>query len=257
MQEVNLAAETRELRGSSHARRLRRDGRVPAIVYGLDTDSQSVTVEARELYQLLAKAGSNVLINLQVDGGEQLTMAREVQRHPIRGELVHVDFVRIREDVAVEADVPIHLVGEPVGLKEGGVLEHVLFEVEISAKPREIPTSIELDVTSLEVGEQKRVEDLAFPAGVEPLTEPERVVANVVIPRLEEEEGEVELSEEELEELEGLSEEELEELKDLAAEISEEIEGEAEAGEVADEIDELAGEGGEAGEGEGDESGEG
>lgn len=252
MQEVSLSARPREQRGSRAARRLRREGLVPAVVYGLDSEALSVTVSAREVQQLLSKAGVNALINLEVDGENQLTMARELQRHPIRGDLVHVDFVRIREDVAVEADIPVHLVGEPAGLKEGGVLEHVLFDVTVTAKPRELPESIEIDVSDLNIGEQKRVADLPFPPGVEPITDPERVVANVVVPRVEEEE-EIGLTPEEVEELEGLSEEELEALAELAAEAAEE-EG-LEEGELP-EGEEAAAEGGadERGE-ESDESG--
>lgn len=245
MQEVTLSAQTRnrEKIGSSRARRLRRAGTVPGVVYGLADPAIPVAVDGNEIQRALA-AGANTLINIELDDGDaQLTIAREVQRHPIKGEVLHVDFVRIRADEVVEADVPVHLLGEPEGAKEGGVLEHVLYDVTVSAKPRDIPDYLEIDVGDLIIGEQKRVGDLVAPPGVELLTEPERVVANVVVPATLEEEPGAELSPEEVEELEGLSEEELEELAELAAEMEPEEgeEGEGEEGEAAEGGDESGG----------------
>jgi len=242
MREVTITAERRDdaLKGSASSRRLRREGRVPAIVYGLDTEPDAVTVSAHEMLNVMHRVGVNALINLTFGDTAQLTMAREVQRHPVRGDLVHIDFVRIREDVPVQAEVTVQLVGDPVGLKEGGVLEHVAFTVTVSARPRALPESIEVDVSDLNVGEQKRLSDLAVPEGVELVGDPELVVANLVVPRLEEE-GRT-LSAEEVAELEGLSEEELEALKDLAGAAEGGEEGEAGADEDA--------EGGDADEGE-------
>lgn len=245
MREVNLVAESRPLIGSAPARRFRREGKVPAVVYGLDTEPVSVTVSARELQNVLHRVGANALINLEFGGDAQLTMAREVQRHPIKGDLVHVDFVRIRADQSVQAEVAVHLTGEPAGLKEGGVLEHTLFTVTVSAKPRELPEHLEIDVSDLNVGDAKRVSDLSPPPGVEILNDPEAVVANCLVPRVIEE-GPV-LSAEEVAVLEGLSEEELAALAELAAakaaeEAPEGAEGEG-AGEGEGAPDEGGGEG--------------
>ncbi|HVM40087.1 MAG TPA: 50S ribosomal protein L25, partial [Acidimicrobiia bacterium] len=166
-EQITLVAQARDDKGTRESRRLRRAGRLPAVVYGLDQDAQTVTIDANELVRLLHRAGNNALINLEVEGSGQLTLAREIQRHPVRGEITHVDFVRIRADQPVQANVPVRLEGEPEGAREGGVLEHVLFEVVISAKPADIPQELALDVSGLNVGENLRAADVPLPDGVE------------------------------------------------------------------------------------------
>jgi large subunit ribosomal protein L25 len=188
MADVLLTAEARSERGSRPAGRLRRTGMVPAVVYGLDADPVSVAVPARELAHLLAgEGGVNTLIRLQLDGDEQLTLARQIQRHPTRGDLVHVDFVRIRRDVAVSAEVPVHLDGEAPGTRDGGMLEQLVFTLTIEAKPADIPNEIVVDVSSLELGGQLRIEDLTVPAGVAVQQEADELVVQVVVPRVAEE----------------------------------------------------------------------
>lgn len=230
MERVDITAEPRAELGTRPARRLRRAGGLPAVVYGLGQPAEPVVVDAREIQRVLHRVGHNALINLRVGDRTQLTMTREVQRHPVKGDLVHVDFVRIREDVAVEASVPVHLVGEPAGAREGGVLEHVLFEVVVRAKPADIPQSLELDVSELKVGENKQVADIVPPPGVELVTEPDRVVANVLAPRVAVEVELAGLGPDEIAELEGLSQEELEALRALAEAAPAEGAPEAEAG---------------------------
>ncbi len=164
---------------------------MPAVVYGLGTDTVSITVPARELQHILAgEAGANSLINLDVEGETVLTLARQIHRHPTKGILVHVDFVRIDRDVAVSAEIPIHLVGEATGVKDGGLLEQLLFHLTIEAMPGNIPVSIEIDVTALAIGDQLRVEDITLPAGVATEVESDFVVAQVVAPRVVTEEAE-------------------------------------------------------------------
>jgi large subunit ribosomal protein L25 len=195
MPDITLATEPRTDLGSRPSGRLRREGKVPAVVYGLGTDSVSITVPARELQHILAgEAGANSLISLDVDGSRVLTLARQIHRHPTRGELVHVDFVRIDRDVAVSAEIPIHLLGEPVGVKDGGLLEQLLFALTIEAMPGNIPVSIEIDVEELNIGDQLRIADLPLPEGVATQAEDDFVVAQVAAPRVatagEGEEGE-------------------------------------------------------------------
>jgi len=185
-EDVVLTAEPRSERGSRPAGRLRRAGRVPAVVYGLGTDSQAVTVSARELTAILAK-GTNTLITLKVDGDEALALARQVQRDPTRGDLVHVDFVRVSTDVAVAAEVGLHLTGEAAGVKSGGIIEQLIFTLPIEAKPQDIPTGIEHDISALEIGDQLRVSELALPPGVAATVDAESLVAQVVAPRVVEE----------------------------------------------------------------------
>src|SRR5262249_42468061 len=117
---------------------------------------------------------------------------RQIQRHPTRGDLVHVDFIRIRRDVAVSADVPLHLLGEPAGVRDGGLLEQLVFTVTVEAMPGNIPVALEIDVSELNIGDQRRGSALATPAGGVPHPAPERVVARVAAPRVVVEEEEVE-----------------------------------------------------------------
>jgi large subunit ribosomal protein L25 len=193
MPDITLATESRTTLGSRPSGRLRREGKVPAVVYGLGADTVSVTVPARELQHILAgESGANTLITLDVDGDSVLTLARQIHRHPTRGELVHVDFIRIRRDVAVSAEIPVHLLGEATGVRDGGLLEQLLFHLTVEAMPGNIPVSIEIDVSELAIGDQLRVEDIPLPDGVETHAEPDFVVAQVAAPRVvtEAEEGE-------------------------------------------------------------------
>jgi large subunit ribosomal protein L25 len=191
MPDITLTAELRTEFGSRPAGRIRRSGLVPATVYGLGNDPLSVTVPARELAHILAgESGANTLINLEYDGDAMLTLARQIQRHPTRGDLVHVDFIRIRRDVAVSADVPLHLIGDPAGVRDGGLLEQLVFTVTVEAMPGNIPVALELDVSELDIGDQRHAADLDLPADVTTALDPETVVAQVAAPRVIVEEGE-------------------------------------------------------------------
>jgi len=184
MSDITLATESRTDLGSRPSGRLRRSGQVPAVVYGLGADPVSITVPARELQHVLAgESGSNTLITLDLGGEQVLTLARQIQRHPTRGELVHVDFIRIRRDVAVAAEIPVHFEGEAVGVKDGGLLEQLIFGLPVEAKPADIPVAITVDVAELPLGGQLRVADIALPRGVTTALDPETVVAQVSVPR--------------------------------------------------------------------------
>jgi len=184
MPDIILAATKRSEHGSRPSGRLRRSGLVPAVVYGLGADPVPVTVPARELGHVLAgESGANTLISLDVEGESILTLTRQIQRHPTRGEFLHVDFVRIRRDTAVTAEIPVHLIGEPIGVKDGGLLEQSLFHLTIEAKPADIPVAIEIDVTELQIGDQLHVSSLPLAAGVVALHEADAVVAQVAAPR--------------------------------------------------------------------------
>lgn len=129
-------------------------------------------------------AGRNVLIDLQVDGDTHLTLARELQRDPVRGTIVHVDFLKIARDVAIEVDVPIHIDGEAPGVKEGGVIEHHLWSVRVSCLPGNVPERMDADVSAMVIGDMLRVADLKVPDGVTVLTNPEEAVLGVVVPQV-------------------------------------------------------------------------
>jgi len=164
---------------------------VPAVVYGLGNDTLAVSVPSRELGHILSgESGANTLINLKLDGDTMLTLVRQIQRHPTKGDLVHVDFIRIRRDVAVSADIPLHLVGEPAGVRDGGLLEQLVFTITVEAMPGNIPVSFELDVSELSIGDQRHGSDIAVPSGVTTHLDPETVVAHVAAPRVVVEEEE-------------------------------------------------------------------
>jgi large subunit ribosomal protein L25 len=193
MPDITLASEPRTQLGSRPSGRLRREGKVPAVVYGLGTDAVSISVPARELQHILAgEAGANTLINLDVGGESVLTLARQIHRHPTKGQLVHVDFVRIDRDVAVSAEIPIHAVGEAEGVKDGGLLEQIMFHLTVEAMPGNIPVALEIDVSELAIGDQLRVEDMSLPEGVTTEVETDTVVVQVAAPRVVAEEEEAE-----------------------------------------------------------------
>ncbi len=199
MDTLTLSSEPRTEAGSRPARRLRRSGRVPAVVYGREVETTPISVDARDLYAVLnTEAGLNALINVQVDGTQILTVAREVQRHPVRGDIIHLDFVNVSLTEAIEAEVALEIIGVPVGVsQDGGVLETVRASIAIEALPTAIPPSVELDVTELTIGDSLKVSDLPELEGVTILDDPDQTLVTVLAPRIEEEPEELE--EEELE----------------------------------------------------------
>lgn len=183
MAEVKLKAELRSETGKGPARRARRAGKVPAILYGRGMQPLALSVDRREFISALhTDAGMNVLLDIEIDGKSTLALTREVQRDPVKGTLLHADFVKVDRKHAIEIEVPVHLVGESPGVKAGGVLEHPLFTVHVRCLPTEVPEAIEADISGLGVGDSLRVSDLSAPEGVNILSDPEAVVAHVAAP---------------------------------------------------------------------------
>lgn len=184
-----LDSEMRETTRKGHARKLRASGRVPAILYGHKEAPLGLSIEEAQMRAILAKHPDSPIVDLTVgDGGEINALVREIQRHPATGRLLHIDFQRIRLDEQVRVDVPIEVVGEPVGVKDqGGILEHGTRSLTIECLPREIPESIEIDVRPLSIGDAIKLADVMerYP-GVEFADEPELTLAIVIPPRLEE-----------------------------------------------------------------------
>src|SRR3954452_7251501 len=178
MEEVTLTAAPGRPVGSRPSRRLRATGKVPAVLYGHGTDPMALCVDSRELRNALTgDAGLNALITLQVDSESHLAMARHLQRHPVKGSVDHVDFVIVRRDEIVTAEIPITLVGEPTELHQSdGIVEQQLFNLTIKAKPMDIPSGIEADISGLVIGEAVRVADLKLPSGVETEVDPDEAV---------------------------------------------------------------------------------
>ncbi len=197
MDQVSLRAKRREGSGTRPTRRLRAAGGVPGVLYGRGLDSTPLVVDRRDLYSALhTEAGTNALINLEVGSDKYLTVARELQRHPVLGEIIHLDFISVSLDEKITAEVGIEYMGEPEGAKEGGILETLRTSVMLLALPTEIPSSIQLDISALEVGMTLTTVDLPVIDGVEYLETEGTPLVNVIIPRiLEVEEPEVELDE--------------------------------------------------------------
>jgi large subunit ribosomal protein L25 len=182
---TQLVIAPRDLEGSRANRRLRRSGRVPGILYGGEAEPLPFSVDARELRIALNRAGA--VVELGLDGEKTPAVLKEFQRHPVRGDMMHVDFVRVRMDVAIQTPVLLELVGadEAPGTTEGGVLEQTLRELTVEALPAEVPEKVEFDASGLELGATVHVSDLKAPSGVTIVDDPETVVASITLPRLE------------------------------------------------------------------------
>jgi large subunit ribosomal protein L25 len=184
--QVALTAEPRDGSGRSEARRLRREGRVPAVAYGSGLDATPVSVDGLELYHALrTDAGLNALIRLDVEGDVHLTLARELQRHPVRREILHVDFVAVDRRRKVTVDVPIHLLGHAQGADEGGVVDQVRFTTAVEVLPLEVPDELTLDIAEMQIGDVKRLGDLTLPKGVTLLDDADSTVVSVSAPIME------------------------------------------------------------------------
>jgi large subunit ribosomal protein L25 len=178
--QVTLHADPRPAKGKGAAGRLRKQGRVPGILYGYQVEPTSVSVDALQLYHALhTAAGTNVLIRLEVDGDTHLTVARDLQRHPIKGDTLHIDFLAVDRDTPIVVDVPIHLTDEDDTVEDNGVVNQILYTVPILVKPLDTPNYLELSVAGMAIGDVKRVEDLTLPEGAEFDVELERTVVTV------------------------------------------------------------------------------
>ena len=182
---TRLEVSTRETEGSRANRRLRRTGRIPAVIYGGGEDPTPISVDSRELRHALHAAGA--VLELALDGATQNAVLKDAQADPVRGDLWHVDFLRVRMDVAIQSTVVLELEGieDAPGHTEGGVLEQQLRELSIEALPGDIPENITFDVSGLNLNDTVHVSDLSAPNGVTILDDPESVVASITLPRLE------------------------------------------------------------------------
>ncbi len=195
---TGLAARRRSETGKGAARRLRAAGQVPAILYGKDQAPISLTLNAREaLYLFHSISVENTIVNVQIDDDkEELeTLVREIQMHPYRPDIVHVDFYCIERGVALEVDIPANYIGTPQGVKDGGVLEVILHEIRVKCLPSQIPDTIEIEISALEIGDSIHASAITMDEGVELLTDPGQTICLVSAPRAEEEPEEEELEE--------------------------------------------------------------
>ncbi len=190
---TGLTAKRRHETGKGVARRLRAAGQVPAILYGKDQDPIALTLDAQEaLYLFHSISVENTIVNVQIDDDkEELeTLVREIQMHPFRPDLVHVDFYCIERGVALEVDIPAEYVGTPQGVRDGGILEVILHEIRVKCIPSLIPDSIQIEISGLDIGDSIHASEISMEEGVELLTDPAQTICLVSAPRVEEEEEE-------------------------------------------------------------------
>lgn len=187
MPETTLTAHTGRDIGSSSTRRLRAEGKIPAVVYGHGSEPIPVAVVAREFQIAMSgEAGLNTLLQLQVDGKDLLTMARDIQHHPVRNTVSHIDFLIVNRDEVIAAEVTINLVGEAIEVAHGdGIVDQQLFTLHVKAKPADIPPSVDIDISSLTIGGALHVSDILIPAGVELESDPEATVVAGQPPRVQ------------------------------------------------------------------------
>lgn len=182
-----LKAYLRSLETKGAVKKLRRDGKIPGILYGLKESPVPVYVENREFNKLLAHLeGKHPVVKLEVTGNSYLdtpALIQDIQRHPVKWNIIHIDFLRVRLDQKIHTSVPVVLVGQSEGVKMGGVLDHQLREIEIECLALQVPPHIEVDVTNLGLGKSLHVYDITPPEGVRILTEKDRVIVSVHVPR--------------------------------------------------------------------------
>lgn len=208
MEQLDLKAQVRKTTGKGLARALRREGRIPAVLYGPKTDSMMLSIDFKEFEQIVKKANvGSVLLNLQIQNGETLTrpaMIKELQTNPVSGAFLHIDFYEIDMQRKINVSVPVVTRGKSAGVEEGGLLQIVRREIELFCLPTAIPESIEVDISELTIGDSIHIREITLPGDVELPEDIDFTVITVLAPKVEEEVVE----EEELEEGEEAAEEE-------------------------------------------------
>ena len=201
MERINLAAQLREGKGKQEAKRLRRAGVIPAILYKEGKDSISLKLTEREfLRTITTKAGLNVILNLKIADGKKkdaksstkTVIIKDMQRHPVKGAILHVDFDEISLTEKLQVQVKVESKGEAAGVKEDGTLEHITWEVKVECLPTQIPEKFVVDVTNLKIGDSTFVKDIIPPEGVKILDDPELITFSVKPPHIEKPAEEVE-----------------------------------------------------------------
>lgn len=188
--QFDLNASLRSAHGKGAAGRLRKTGRVPGIVYGHGVEPTPLDVDALELYHAMhTNAGRNVLIRLEVEGDTHLSIVKDLQRHVVRGDILHVDFQAVSRDQKITAEIPVYLANEDDPRSNGGIVNHVLYSVPVSVTPLDVPQEFRLDLVGMEIGDVLRVEDLAaqLPEDAAFEIEEDRTVVTINAPMSEEE----------------------------------------------------------------------
>ena len=185
MSDLLLSAETGRSQGTRPSRRIRREGKVPAVVYGMGADPVAIALEWPALRKALTTdAGLNALITLDIDGEQALAVIKDLQRHPVRRDVIHIDFLRVTEDMTIEVEIPVVLEGEARNVTMyDGMVDQSMYSMTVSVKPTAVPEQIVVDISELELGETVKVSDLALPEGAVSAMDPEETVAIALITR--------------------------------------------------------------------------
>jgi large subunit ribosomal protein L25 len=192
-----ITAYPREVLGKAN-RKLAGQNRIPAVVYGIGREAISISVDKHDFEMLMAHhAAGSTIVEMQIEGEKKPinAMIREMQMNPIKDTIMHVDFLAIEMDKAVTAQVALRLVNDPAGVKAGGILTINFHNINVEAKPADLPEYLEIDVAALEIGDSLHIKDLAAPSGVTILDEAEEVICSVQAPRAEVEEEVAEVTE--------------------------------------------------------------
>ena len=206
---IQLDSKKRTTIGKGSARKLRSMGRLPVILYGPETDSIMLSLDYKQLQKTLrGKSAESIIFDLRVDSNgkdnSKRVMIKEIQKDPVTRDYLHVDFYEISMEKELEVDIPVYLVNTPIGVSEGGILEHIRRELKISCMPKNLVDKIEIDVSGLDIGQSLHIEDISFPPGLKSIEDGNLTIATVVAPTIEEEKvEEEEIEEEEIEEAES------------------------------------------------------
>ena len=214
MATIQLDSKKRAMTGKGSARKLRAVGRLPVILYGPETSPIMLSLDYKQLQKILrGKSAENIIFDLEVDSNgknqSKRVMIKELQKDPVTREYLHVDFYEISMEKELEVDIPLYLVNTPIGVTEGGILEHIRREVKISCMPKNLVDKIEIDVSGLAIGQSLHIEDIDLPSGLKTIEDGDLTIATVVTPTIEEEEVEEKPEEEGEEEVEEAESEEI------------------------------------------------
>ncbi|MGC6427515.1 MAG: 50S ribosomal protein L25 [Akkermansiaceae bacterium] len=176
-----LKAETRQRTGSGVLKQMRREGYIPSVVYGGKSENANIKVNTKTLTDMLAaSASANIIVDLEIDGaGKQSAFIQDTQKDPLTGQLLHADFLAVSDDTIINANLPVILHGEPVGVKAGGILEQMIHSLEITCSPKDLPETLDANVENIEVGQSLSVGDLELPEGVSAILSDDVLVAIV------------------------------------------------------------------------------
>ena len=201
MATIQLDSEKRTMTGKGSARKLRSVGRLPVILYGPETSPSMLSIDYKQLQKnLRGKSAENIIFDLKADSNEKnqskRVMIKEIQKDPVTRDYLHVDFYEISMEKELEVDIPVYLINTPIGVSEGGILEHVRRELKIACMPKNLVDKIEVDVSGLGIGQSLHIDDITLPPGLKSIEDGDLTIATVGAPTIEEEIEEEEIEEE-------------------------------------------------------------